>query len=193
MAADILRFLDEQQLREPALIGHSMGGKVAMQLAVMSPERVSRLVVVDISPRAYVGAPAAGVLDALLAVDLSVATRSKDVDEQLDALGVDKDVRGFLLMGLMRDRDGRWNWRFNLSAIAANRSHLGSAISDGRFERPTLFLRGEKSEYVLASDTSAVSARFPDARMVTIRGAGHWPQVEAPTETLGVIRQFLCE
>jgi len=192
MAGDILRFLATRDLRDIVLLGHSMGGKAAMELALTASERVSRLIVVDIAPRSYPYAPAKEVLDALLAIDLSHATSRQEIDDQLAARGLDRRLRGFLLMGLARTHDARLRWRFNLRAIAANWSRLGDAISDGRFGGPTLVLRGEDSGYVTSDDLSAVQRYFPNARMVAIPGAQHWPHIDAPDETYREIREFLC-
>jgi len=192
MAGDILQFVRAHQLENTALLGHSMGGKAAMELAVTAPERVSRLIVVDVSPRAYLTSPSIEVLRDLLAVDLNEARTRHDVDRELAARGLDRQLREFLLMALTRSRDGRFRWKFNLPAIASNASRLGDAVSSGCFVGPALFIAGGKSGYVVPTDAHVVKSYFPNAQMVVIPRASHWPQIEAPADTYAAIREFLC-
>jgi pimeloyl-ACP methyl ester carboxylesterase len=190
MAGDVLALLDELGLPGASLVGHSMGGKVAMESAVAHPARVERLVVLDIAPRAAVDGPRE-VLEALLDVDLMKARSRQDVDAQLAPRLSDPALRAFLLMGITRNESGGFEWKFDPTAIAANWNAIVAGVSPGIYDGPTLFVRGERSGYVRDADVPEIRARFPSARIETIERAGHWLHAEAPDETFRAVREFL--
>ena len=192
MARDVVRFIDERQISGVSLIGHSLGGKIAMQTAFSFPDRVRKLVVVDIAPRSY---PLLHqeILNALLALDLASLHDRKQADTALAPSIHESAVRQFLLKSLSRTETGRFEWKFNLRSLAANYERLNAAIPAGRFDGPTLFIRGEKSDFVLDSDLESVRNLFPLSRHLTIRGAGHWVHAEAPGHFLQTVSQFLRE
>jgi esterase len=190
MAADVEALMDRLEIARSSLVGHSMGGKIAMELAVVRPERVERLVVLDIAPQALVDG-VREVLDALLEVDLAGAHSREDADARLAERLGDRQLRAFLLMGLKRADDGRFGWKFNLNAIAADWGAIKGSVSTGRFEGPVLFLRGERSAHVREKDRPSILERFPRARIESIAGAGHWLHAEAPEATFSAVREFL--
>lgn len=196
LAADARGFLDRHGIASAAIIGHSMGGKAAMRLALLEPDRVAALVVVDIAPARQAADGLRSVLDALLAVDPSRCATREDVDRELAAYLDDSRLRQFLLMNVARSDGGALRWRLNLRAIAAHFAELRSPVdltgsARGPFEGPTLFVRGERSSYVRDGDRPDIQQLFPHSRIVTIEGAGHWVHAEVPERFLEVVGRFL--
>ncbi len=180
MAADVLRLMDTLGLDEAALVGHSMGGKVAMEAALAAPARAERLLVVDIAPRAYPALHTAEI-GALRAVDPAAYTRRADVDAALAPSLPDAAVRRFLLKNLAARPDGAFYWQPNLDALDQEYPRIAEALAGGRlYAGPTLVLRGERSAYVQPGDEALLRALFPHAVLATVPGAGHWVHAEAP-------------
>lgn len=168
------------------VVGHSMGGKAAMMLALTQPEAVRRLVVVDIAPVAY-GHSRLNYVDKMRAVDLSGVTRRSDVDLGLD----DPAIEAFLLQSL--DVANK-RWRLNLDVLAEQMDDIvGWPGTEGRFAGPTLFLRGGASDYVDDSYLPEIERLFPSVEVVTLDGAGHWLHAERPREVEAEIRRFLAD
>ncbi|HEY9174633.1 MAG TPA: alpha/beta fold hydrolase [Verrucomicrobiae bacterium] len=191
MAGDLAEFLDTHGLQSAHLLGHSMGGKVAMQFALSHPARVKRLVVVDMAPRAMPPQHRA-VIEALVAVDPAAYRSRSEMDAALAGRLPDVALRRFLLKNLTSAPSGELRWQVNLSAIHANYGQLMAAVTGGRpFTRPTLFVRGEHSDYLTAGDTGEIERLFPNAQLRTVRGAGHWVHAEAPAEFASVVTEFL--
>jgi len=191
MAADLLALLDRLELPTVQLLGHSMGGKVAMSVALTAPERVARLLVVDIAPRRYLGNQDR-VLEALQALDLMPLGSRGEADRQLAATLPDAGLRAFLLTNLVQ-RDGNYAWRINLPAIAAGMAYLeGFPEFAGRtFSGPTRFVAGSASDYLRGDDEAVIHALFPDAEIRYVAGAGHWVHAEQPEAFLDEARPFL--
>jgi esterase len=191
MAADLIEFLDDQNLEHADVLGHSMGGKVAMLLALRNPHRVRRLIVADMAPRAY--APAhLEILAALRALNLSSANHRGELDAALAPAMPDTAVRQFLLKNVGRDHQGRFRWKLNLEAINNHYHRLNQAIESNRpFPGPSLFLRGGRSDYVLDGDLGSIRRLFPNARLVTLPEAGHWIHADAPVDFLRAVEAFL--
>lgn len=170
------------------VVGHSMGGKAAMALALSAPDAVRRLVVADIAPVAY-GHTQQHLIEAMRAVDLEAVSTRRDAEEQLRAHVSDEGVRAFLLQSL--DVAGR-RWRLNLDALAAEMpAILGWPDPDGVFEGPVLILSGAASDYVQQEHRAGIKRLFPNARFAKIPGAGHWLHAEKPREFEAALRAFL--
>ena len=175
------------------VVGHSMGGKVAMVLALRHPELVDRLVVVDISP---VGGGDQGefehLLDSLAAIDLSTLSRRSEADERLSGPINDARVRGFLLQNLRSGGDG-FHWRANLDLLRRELPTIGGFPDDlaGTFDRPVLWVAGERSTYVRPEHEAAMRRFFPRTRQATVKGAGHWVHSEQPQVFVSALRTFL--
>jgi pimeloyl-ACP methyl ester carboxylesterase len=200
-----------ERLGEPVtLVGHSMGGKVAMQLALRRPELLRALVVVDIAPVEYPlqggrtddpdeeASPFAAFIAGMRAMDLErVATRD-DADAALEAAVPSRMVRSFLLQSLVRDgvgADGGWRWRLNLELLERDLGELRGFPDPPRgatFDGPVLWIAGAQSTYVLPDDRPRMDALFPATRLVKIKGAGHWVHSEQPEVFLETLRQFLA-
>ncbi len=187
MGGDLHEFMQGQDLRGAVLIGHSMGGKVAMHYACLHPERLSRLVVIDIAPR-YYPVHHRVILDALLGVDLANLQNRQQADEQLARHIAETDVRQFLLKNLYRTDAGGFAWRFNLPAINDQIENVGEALPEGFvFHKPTLFVRGGLSYYIKDADMDLILKHFPEARLETVARAGHWVHAEKPAELLALL------
>lgn len=168
------------------IVGHSMGGKAAMTLALTRPDAVQRLIVIDIAPVAYDHSQMQ-FLEAMRGADLSGIERRSDVDLGLD----DPAVEAFLLQSL--DAQNR-RWRLNLDVLAARMDEtLGWPETDAVFTGPTLILRGGASDYVADAHLPRIREHFPEAIVETIEGAGHWLHAERPRETEAAIRRFLSD
>ena len=169
------------------VVGHSMGGKAAMMLALQSPEAVRRLVVGDIAPVTYTHSQMP-MIDAMRAVDLSAVTRRSDATAQLQAQGVDPAVSTFLTQSL--DVEGK-AWRLNLDALAAEMPKIMSFPQvSGQFDGPTLILSGGASDYVLPEHRDTIRGLFPRARFAKLPKAGHWLHVDDPRGFEGTVRAF---
>jgi len=192
MAQDLVDTLDHLGLARVHVIGHSMGGKAAMQLAFRAPERVGKLILVDIAPVAYPDERFAP-LEGMLAVDTASLRSRAEADRRLAEYVDDKAVRDFLLTNLQREGDG-YAWRCNLPVLAQYYPRIkGRPEPMGRFEAPALFIRGGESSYVLNEHRTVIDATFPNARIETIPGTGHWLHSEKPRELLTLVREFLAE
>ena len=184
LAGDLAEVIDAHGGRADVL-GHSMGGKAAMMLALTRPDRVRRLVVADMAPTVSPG-DQSGPLAAMKAVDLNAVETRADAGKQMD---VDPGVAAFLLQSL--DLKNR-RWLLNLDTLEREMDAImGWSDPDGQFDGPALFLRGETSDYVPDSARPAIVARFPDARIDTIADAGHWLHADQPRAVEAAIRDFL--
>ncbi len=191
MAEDVLDSLSALGVREAALVGHSMGGKVAMQAALLRPDRVSRLLVADIAPVRY--DPAfRGIADAMLAMPLGPGLTRAAADAMLAPAVPDPAVRGFLLQNLRLGPTPAW--RIGLHEIAANLPGIEGwdAPPGAQYAGPVLVLRGERSGYVRPEHRPAVRALFPAARFMTLKGAGHWLHADAPDAFVEIVQAFLA-
>lgn len=191
MAADLAEFIYDQNLATVHLLGHSMGGKVAMRFSQLHPELGQKLIIADMSPREY--APRyAEILNAMHSMDLSRLQQRNEVDVALTAAAPDKNIRQFLLKNIGRDATGQLRWKPNVSAIRANYAQVRRAIPTApNFIGPTLFIRGGKSDYIRDQDVPLLRQIFPRARLETIPAAGHWVHAEAPEEFLRLVTEFL--
>lgn len=170
------------------VLGHSMGGKAAMMLALRHPDLVRRLIVADIAPAAYTHSQLP-FIEAMRAVDLDRVQRRADAEEQLAALGVEPALQSFFTQSL--DLTER-RWRLNLDGLAREMPKIMDfPRTDARFDGPALFLSGAASDYVRPEHRPAIRALFPKARFAKIPGAGHWLHAEKPREFEASVRAFL--
>lgn len=191
MAKDILEFMDDHNLEQAILLGHSMGGKAAMQLALDHPERVKKLVIVDISPVTY--EPKHNhVLKGLHNVDLDTIRSRSDADQALAPYVEDVGVRQFLLKNLYKDAEGKFAWRMNLKAINKDYKEFAKApSSDKQYTGPTFFIKGGRSSYMQDEHREAIVKFFPTAKAHIIKEAGHLPHAEVPEVFSRVLMRFL--
>lgn len=195
MAEDVRHYLDHAGLATAHVLGHSMGGKVAMQLALDHPGRVATLIVADIAPVDY-SARVSGHEEIFVGLEAVAAT---EIDSRAAADAIlsqhvpDESVRQFLLANLIKAGPGGFQWRFNLPALRANYPHLLAAPKGlGPYPGPTLFLRGELSAYIRKEHQGLIEARFPAVRVETLSGTGHWLHAEQPSAFNQQVSDFLA-
>lgn len=191
-AADVVHLLEREGIARAHLLGHSMGGKTAMTLALTRPQLVERLVVVDIAPVPYAH-DHRGLIRALLSLDLSAVRSRRDADVALAPAVPDPQLRAFLLQNLAIDDRGA-RWRIDLPGLERAMPALVDfprELYGRRFEGPTLFVRGGRSDYVRDEHLPVIRRLFPAARVETVPAAGHWPHAERPRELLELVRAFL--
>ena len=190
MVSDLSEFMEDHSTTDPVVIGHSMGGKTAMNFALTHPEKIDRLIVVDISPKAY-NLEHYGIVKGLLAIPIEKIKSRNEADEILAEHVPESDVRQFLLKNLQRKTEGGFSWKINLKAISEKLSNVGLDLhAKGSFEKPTLFIRGAKSKYVPDSDWDRITQIFPMAKLETM-DTGHWIQAEKPKEFVDVVTKWL--
>jgi len=192
MVEDLKHYCDAHHLKSIFLLGHSMGGKTAMLFAAKYPELIFKLLVADISPRFYPVHHDA-ILEGLSSLDFSLIKSRGEADEQLSHYVSDFGTRQFLLKNLYWKHKGELALRVNLEVLKENVSEVGEALPTYlKFDKDTLFLRGDRSEYIALSDEDIIKRHFPKARIVTIKNAGHWLHAENPNdffeETLNFIK-----
>jgi esterase len=191
MADDLLAFLNSQDLDQVHLLGHSMGGKTAMQFAACHPHRLTRLIIEDISPDAY--SPRHQELFAALnRLPLAQLTSLGEADSLLQAAIPEPAVRQFLLKNLQRQPGGGFIWRFNLPILERHYPELIAALDfAAQIDVPTLFLRGAQSDYLPPRLPQEITKLFREVKLETIEGAGHWVHADQPEAFLQLVTTFL--
>lgn len=180
MSRDILEYCRHHNLSKVSIIGHSMGGKVAMLFATTYPEMIDKLIVADISPKYY--APHhQDILAGLNTVDFSSKPDRSEVEEILYPFIPDYGTRQFLMKNLFWIQSGQLAFRFNLPVFNTKIETIGEALpEENHFNKPTLFIRGGNSKYILDTDLQEIKKHFPNFQLITIPNAGHWLHAEKP-------------
>lgn len=190
LAEDLYLFIQEHHLHKPHIIGHSMGGKTAMNFAVRYPDRLGKMIVVDIVPKSY-PVHHDHILDGLHGIDVTRLTSRNEADKILSEQVTEPDVRQFLLKNLYRTSEGKFQWRVNLSAIDNHIEEIGAGMQyTGTFSGPTMFINGARSNYFKPGDETLIHSIFPKAEIITI-DTGHWVQAEKPKEFAEIAISFL--
>lgn len=191
MVQDLLNYCANYGLNEVSVIGHSMGGKLAMLLATQHPNLVRQLIVADIGPK-YYPQHHQEILTGLNAIDFSVQPERNQVDAQLQHYIPDFGTRQFLLKNLYWQMPGQLAFRFNLPVLTQEIEQVGTALPDSaHYDLPTLFVRGGNSKYILDTDWEHIVSHFPNAQLETIPNVGHWLHAENPALFFTLTSQFL--
>ncbi|WP_109299617.1 alpha/beta fold hydrolase [Aquimarina sp. AU474] len=191
MAADLELYCRENNLKNCYLLGHSMGGKTAMLFATQYPDIVSRLIIADIGPK-YYPLHHQDILDGLSALDFDHIKSRGEADKDLSQYVSDIGVRMFLLKNLYWKEKGILGLRINLKVLIQNSQEIGVELpSHYDFSGPTLFLKGENSNYILQEDETRIQRQFPDVTIREISSAGHWLHAENPTDFLTEVLEFV--
>jgi esterase len=191
MADDLREFFERQRISEAHLVGHSLGGKIAMQMAISYPDRVKKLVVVDIAPKAYPPLQRP-ILTALQRLELQTFSSFGEIDAALASAIPESAIRQFLLKNISRAPNTGFQWRIDLASIAKNYDELTKAIIPERqYDKPALFVRGGRSDYIQEADRPSIRGIFPRAELMTVATAGHWVHAEATEEFLSILTAFL--
>ena len=193
MVQDVADYCKANNLDTIHLLGHSMGGKTAMLFATTFPEKVDSLIIADIGPK-YYPQHHQEILDGLSAIDFSRKPSRTEVEETLFPYVPDNGTRQFLLKNLFWEAPGQLAFRFNLAALVKNIQEIGKPLAENKtFDKPTLFLRGQNSNYILDSDLDLIVKHFPKAKIRTIKNAGHWLHAENPPEFMVAVMDFFNE
>ena len=191
LVEDIVQYIEHHQLEKVIVLGHSMGGKVAMLFAVKYPTLVAKLIIVDIAPR-YYHPHHTDILKALNSVDFLIHNTRKLVDQKIAELIPDIGVRSFLLKNVYWKEKGLLAYRFNLQSLTENNSEVGKALpSFTTFDGETIFLAGGNSGYITESEVPMIKAHFPKATIKTIANVGHWLHAEKPKAFYELVMRFL--
>lgn len=192
MADDLKEFINDHNLKDPILLGHSMGGKTVMFFELKYPGIAKQIIVVDIAPRAY-GAHHDSVLKALNAVDFSSIKTRKEAEAVMNEYIHDFGTKQFLLKNIYwkDNANNVMDWRFNLKVIDKEYANVGVEVPNGSSTIETLFIRGENSNYITDTDLAAIEKRFPNYKLVTIPNSGHWIHAEKPNEFFEEVMKFI--
>ncbi|NMH87601.1 alpha/beta fold hydrolase [Flavivirga algicola] len=191
LAEDLKNYCKAHDLNDIILLGHSMGGKTAMFFATQYPEIISKLVVADISPRFY-PVHHDTILEGLDALDFDIIKSRGEADKLLSNYVSDFGTRQFLLKNLYWVEKGKLGLRINLEVLKEEVAEVGESLpSHARFEKNTLFVRGDRSEYIGVGDEVIIPNHFPESEIVTIANAGHWLHAENPKDFFEAVLQFV--
>lgn len=191
LVEDLLYYIKHHNLKQVTILGHSMGGKVAMLFAVTYSELVDKLIVADISPKFY-PPHHEYILAALNAVNFSIHNSRKKVEDVLKLYIQDPGIIQFMLKNVYWKSKEELDFRFNLPSLTTNNNEVGEALpSFTHFNEPTLFLRGENSNYITVEEEALIEAHFSKATIVTIKNAGHWLHAENPNQFYNEVIHFL--
>ncbi|WP_298484267.1 alpha/beta fold hydrolase [uncultured Maribacter sp.] len=191
LATDLKNYLDHHNIQSTSLIGHSMGGKTAMQFACSYPEMVKKLLIADIAPKFY-PPHHENIIGGLNAISIEKIASRKEADLALEKYIPDFGTRQFLLKNLYWEEKGKLGFRFNLKVLSNKMEEIGENIGSlDVFNGDTLFLRGDKSEYIMPNDSPQIKLHFPKATIETIDNAGHWLHAENPKQFFSKSSIFL--
>lgn len=181
MAEDLFKYYHTYGIKEATVLGHSMGGKVAMLFACLYPEKVTQLIVADIAPKAY-PPHHQHILNGLATLDFSQITSRKEADQVLSNYVKETGIRQFLLKNIYRPTPTQLGLRLNIDILKEAIDQVGASLSqEMQYPGKTLFLKGEKSGYIETGDELLLRHHFPQNTLVTIEKAGHWLHAENPT------------
>jgi len=190
MCEDLHQLIKNEKLNDIILCGHSMGAKVAMFYTQKFPEQISKLIVVDMGIKKYPPHHQL-IFDAIFSVDTDKISSRKEAEEILKNKIEDQGVLKFLLKNLYWKEEGKLAWRMNVRVISEKIDEILSAVPPVVVKNETLFIRGEKSNYILEDDWQEIMKIFPQAKLETIAGSGHWVHAEAPVEFYNVLTKFI--
>ncbi|MBQ0151698.1 MAG: alpha/beta fold hydrolase [Chryseobacterium sp.] len=191
LADDIANYMSHHGIEKAHILGHSLGGKAVMQFAINYPEKVEKLIVVDISPKAY-PPHHQGIIKALQTVDFDTVKSRGEVEAVLSQYIPEKSVIQFLTKNLYWTEDKKLNWRFNLKTLSEKyNDFVSNAIKFGVFNGDALFISGANSNYILPQDSFGIKQQFAKAQIVIVKNASHWVQADNPVDFAHTVKEFL--
>lgn len=190
MTNDLYQFIQDHQIVNPIIIGHSMGGKIAMNFTIDHPEIPQKIVVVDIAPKMY-HHENKSYIESMLAINLDQIKSRDEAEKILTDRIPEKGVRLFLLKNLYRKDDLSFGWRLNLKSIYENLKLIEGYITDKSSDINSLFIQGELSKYIQDEDYPLIKKVFPNSKIVKIQRTGHWLHAEKPEEVYQAISDFI--
>ena len=190
MAEDVLAFMEANHIAQAHLLGHSLGGKVAMQVALQKPDTVRSLVVADIAPVTY-GPHHNTIFKGLQSIDLSALKSRKEADGIMRECVDEQGVRSFLLKSLYRNEQGNFDWRFNVAVLEAQYDQIRRGNeTENSYSGPTLFIKGENSSYIEPHHADTIKSLFPNMQLKMIQNTGHWLHAEKPVAFAALVQKF---
>jgi len=190
MAGDLIALMDELKIKKAQFIGHSMGGKTLMRMAMISPERIEKMIIADIGPQAY--PPHHDIiLEAMKSLNLEKLSSRSAAEDEISLMISDRGVVLFLLKNLHWVETGKLGWRMNLPVLDGNMDNILGSVGSDVVQVPTLFIRGGRSGYIKDEDIMDIQMQFPQSEVLTIPGVGHWLHAEAPEEFYRLASDFL--
>ena len=191
MCEDLFNYIKHHNIDNSILIGHSMGGKTAMNFSLIHPKLVSKLIVLDTSPRGY-SVLHQNIIDSLNEIDFTDFVTRKEIDIELRKSINQEGLRNFLMKNIYRMNEGKLNFRFNLKSLSENIGKIGQKIeSETQFTREAIFIKGETSDYINESDKVMINNLFPNAKFYKIPNAGHWLHVDNPIDFMSVLLSLI--
>ena len=191
MCGDLLEYIEDNSIQKSILLGHSLGGKVAMKFAFTYPDKIEKLIVADIAPRSYNTDFHQNLLSTLYRLPLDNFEKRVEIDKFLASTYEDKGMRLFLLKNLYRDENKEFAWRFNIEVLLEKVSNIQEAdFVKGICDIPTHFIRGGNSNYITSEDELIINKHFSDFSIATIDGAGHWLHAENPEKFYNEVMGF---
>ena len=191
MCEDLLEYILDNNIQKPILLGHSLGGKVAMKFAFTHPERIAKLIIADISPRKYNSDFHENILATLYKIPLQDFDKREEIDRVLSYAFEDKGMRLFLLKNLYRNEKKDFAWRFNIEILLEKVNNIKEAdYVKGVCDVPTHFVKGGASHYITIKDEIIINKHFSDFSIATINGAGHWLHAEKPEKFYNEVMGF---
>lgn len=193
MADDLKEFVTQNDIKKAIILGHSMGGKLAMSFTLLNPELVEKLCVVDISMRSYTNSnPFVMYFDLMQSIDFSKVESRIDVEKILSTKIVDMHIIQFLMKNLQRLDKNKFGWKIDLESIRLNFNNISSTLNfKNVFTNPSLFIRGSKSDYILDDDKTLLKKNFPNSEFVDVPDATHWVQVDQPEIFFNIFKNFI--
>jgi pimeloyl-ACP methyl ester carboxylesterase len=191
MCEDVLRYISDNSINNPIILGHSLGGKVAMKLAFTYPNKIEKLIVADISPRKYNTDFFQNLLRTLHKLPLESFAKREEIDDILSETYQDRAMRSFLMKNLYRNEDKEFAWRFNINVLSEKVSNIQEAdFIKGACNTPTHFIKGGDSNYITSEDEQLINKYFSNSSIATIEGAGHWVHAENPERFYNEVMGF---
>ena len=191
MCEDIFEYVEENNIKKPILLGHSLGGKVVMKFAFSYPENIKKLVIADIAPRKYNTDYHQNLLTIISEINLKNYTKRNEIDIALSSFIKEPAIRSFLLKNLFRDIDNNFAWRFNLKGLLNQLNNIqDDSFVVGACNIPTNFMRGGNSNYITHFDEHKINTHFSNSSITTIEGAGHWLHAEKPERFYNEVIKF---
>lgn len=191
MAEDIKTFIHQNNLANTSILGHSMGGKVAMQMALNFSNNIQKLIVVDIAPKKYSGGHEP-ILQAMQDAPIANTTDRKEVEQFLESRIVDASERQFILKNLYRNEDKQLVWKCNLNSIIKHYTELMDFPNTSKqFLGNTYFIKGQLSDYITPNDKQVITSIFPNTIYFSVPNAAHWVHADNPTEFIEIINKIL--
>tara|TARA_B100001029_G_C14986167_1_gene409110 strand:- start:275 stop:1045 length:771 start_codon:yes stop_codon:yes gene_type:complete len=191
MCEDLLEYMLDNEIVQPIILGHSLGGKVAMKFAFTYSDKIEKLIIADISPRRYNTEFAENLLRTLYKLPLENFEKREEIDDVLSKKYEDRGMRLFLMKNLYRNKQKEFEWRFNIDILLEKVNNIQEAdFIEGVCNVPTHFIKGENSDYVTNEDELIISTHFSDVSIATIEGAGHWLHADNPQRFYSEVMGF---